>query len=88
MNLGWEQVHARFPNLCEVLITGYPSPRENEAGHDLTYQAEVGLVAPPNLPRTLAADMTGALQANIKCLELLFNKLKAGVAGYAEVSLQ
>jgi hypothetical protein len=29
-------------------------------GHDLTYQASVGLVAPPAMPLTLLADMAGA----------------------------
>jgi crotonobetainyl-CoA:carnitine CoA-transferase CaiB-like acyl-CoA transferase len=44
-----------------VAIQGSADPaRANEAGHDLTYQAENGLLAPGHLPRTLVADMAGA----------------------------
>ena len=47
LGLDWQGVHARYPHLSQVAITGYPAPHENRAGHDLTYQAAAGLVAPP-----------------------------------------
>jgi len=45
----------RFPRLCHVAITGHAPPRDDVAGHDLTYLAEHGLVSPPALPATLFA---------------------------------
>src|SRR5688572_1051684 len=43
LGLGWPALHARYPRLCHVAIVGYQAPRQNVAGHDLTYQAETGL---------------------------------------------
>ena len=34
LGLGWQALHERYPKLCVVAITGFPAPRENEAGHD------------------------------------------------------
>ena len=70
-----------------VAITGFPAPRENEAGHDLTYQASLGLVNPPYMPRTLMADMAGAEQAASAALALLLARERCGDAGYEEVPL-
>lgn len=63
LGLGWDALHARYPRLQQVAIVGAPSPRAEEAGHDLTYQAASGLVTGLTLPPTLCADMGGALQA-------------------------
>ena len=71
LGLSWTSVHDRFPRLCQVAIVGYPTPRQDEAGHDLTYQADAGLVAPPAMPRTLVADLSGAQRAVIAALGLL-----------------
>lgn len=87
LGLGWLELHSRFPRLCQVAITGYPAPRENEPGHDLTYQAALGLLKPPHLPRTLLADMAGAEQTVSAALMLLLNRERQQGAGYAEVSL-
>ncbi len=87
LGLGWPELHSRFPRLCQVAITGYPGPRENEPGHDLTYQAALGLLTPPHLPRTLLADMAGAEQTVSAALMLLLNRERQQMAGYAEVSL-
>src|SRR5207247_4620415 len=46
---------ARFPRLCHVAITGHAAPDDEVPGHDLTYLATHGLVAPPALPATLYA---------------------------------
>ncbi len=56
LGLGWDAIHARHPRLSVVAIVGYPAPRQDVAGHDLTYQAEQGLVSPPAMPRTLISD--------------------------------
>jgi alpha-methylacyl-CoA racemase len=87
LGLGWEALHSSFPKLCQVAIIGFPAPRENEAGHDLTYQASLGLVSPPNLPRTLLADMAGAERTVSEALALLIARERGGEAGYAEVPL-
>ena len=87
LGLGWELLHHTHPRLCQVAITGFPPPRENEAGHDLTYQASLGLVSPPQMPRTLIADMAGAAQAVNASLALLLYRERNNVAGYAEVPL-
>ena len=87
LGLSWEAVHARHPRLCQVAIVGYPAPRQDDAGHDLTYQSEAGLVTPPALPSTLIADLSGAQQAVITSLALLFARERTGTAAYAEVVL-
>ncbi len=87
LGLGWDELHNRYPRLCQVAITGYPSPRENEAGHDLTYQASLGLINPPHMPRTLLADMAGAEQTFSAALALLLARERGHDPGYAEVPL-
>ena len=71
------------PNVCHVAIVGYPAPDQEVAGHDLTYVAARGLLDPPELPRSLIADLGGAERAVSAALALLL----AGKGGYAEVSL-
>ncbi|MDD2852358.1 MAG: CoA transferase [Desulfuromonadaceae bacterium] len=87
LGLDWSSLHGRFPRLCQVAIVGYPAPRENEAGHDLTYQASLGLLTPPHMPRTLLADMAGAEMTVSSALALLLSRERGGDAGYAEVAL-
>jgi crotonobetainyl-CoA:carnitine CoA-transferase CaiB-like acyl-CoA transferase len=87
LELDWATLHRRFPRLCQVAIVGYPAPRENEAGHDLTYQACLGLLSPPSLPRTLLADMAGAELAVSSALALLLSRERGGDGAYAEVAL-
>ena len=56
--LDYETLHARLPTLRVLRIFG--SLREPEhAGHDLTYQAQAGLLG-DTMPRTLAADVMGS----------------------------
>lgn len=87
LGLDWASLQRNFPRLCQVAIVGYPAPRENEAGHDLTYQASLGLLTPPHMPRTLLADMAGAEMATSAALALLLGRERGGAAGYAEVAL-
>ncbi len=87
LGLDWAALHEKFPRLCQVAIVGYPAPRENEAGHDLTYQASLGLLTPPYMPRTLLADMAGAEMTVSSALALLLQRERSGKAGYAEVAL-
>lgn len=87
LGLGWSTLHQKYPRLCQVAIVGYPAPRENEAGHDLTYQAALGLLTPPHMPRTLLADMAGAEQTAGAALALLLGRERGLEGGYAEVAL-
>jgi alpha-methylacyl-CoA racemase len=87
LGLDWNALHRKYPRLCQVAIIGYPAPRENEAGHDLTYQASLGLLTPPHMPRTLLADMAGAEMTVSSALALLLARERNGDAGYAEVTL-
>jgi crotonobetainyl-CoA:carnitine CoA-transferase CaiB-like acyl-CoA transferase len=87
LGLDWPALHKECPRLCQVAIVGYPAPRQDEAGHDLTYQAALGLLQPPHLPRTLLADMAGAEQTVSAALSLLLQRELGAGAGYAEVAL-
>jgi alpha-methylacyl-CoA racemase len=87
LGLAWPDVHAAHPRLCHLAIVGYPAPRQDVAGHDLTYQTDAGLVTPPAMPRTLIADLAGAQRATIAALDLLLARERQGEAGYAEVAL-
>ena len=87
LGLGWEYLHAHYPRLCHVAIVGYAAPRHDEAGHDLTYQSDAGLVAPPALPPTLIADLSGAQQGVIAALGLLMARERTREAGRVEVAL-
>jgi crotonobetainyl-CoA:carnitine CoA-transferase CaiB-like acyl-CoA transferase len=82
-----EAVAERFPRLVHVAIVGFPAPRQNVAGHDLTYQAALGLVDPPRLPRVLVADLAGAEQAVVALLALLLARERGRPERYSEVAL-
>ena len=89
LGLGWAALQALFPQLSQVAIVGAPGERANEAGHDLTYLAERGLVAGLDLPATLYADMGGSLMVSEAILQaVLAQKLRPGAPGvYQEVAL-
>jgi alpha-methylacyl-CoA racemase len=87
LGLGWERLHSRFPRLCQVAIFGHPPPDENQPGHDLTYQASLGLVDPPHLPRALLADLGGAEEAVTSAIALILARERGHGAQIASVSL-
>ncbi|HEY5976191.1 MAG TPA: CaiB/BaiF CoA-transferase family protein [Geobacteraceae bacterium] len=87
LGLDPETLRQRFPRLCQVSIVGYPAPRDNEAGHDLTYQASMGLLDPPQMPRTLLSDMAGAERTVSTALALLFSRERSGLGGHDIVPL-
>jgi crotonobetainyl-CoA:carnitine CoA-transferase CaiB-like acyl-CoA transferase len=78
MNLDWPRLHEQFPRLCQVAIIGYAPPNEELTGHDLTYQASVGLLSPPTMPLTLLADMAGAQTAVSHALAVLAERQRTG----------
>ena len=75
-------LRSRWPGVRWLNIVG--DTRDPEApGHDLTYQATVGLIG-RDMPRTLVADLLGAQQAVIAGLLLLKN----GAPAAAQVGLR
>ena len=70
-----------------MAVVGFPPPDEDHAGHDLTYQAVNGLVRPPDMPRTLIADLAGAERATSEALALLYAREKTGRGGRRLVAL-
>ncbi|MDX1623327.1 MAG: CoA transferase [Gemmatimonadota bacterium] len=87
LGLGWGDLRERFPGLSRVAIVGHPSPREGIPTHDLTAQAEAGLVDPPDLPRSLVADLASARRAVALCLELLLRRERGQAAAAREVAM-
>ena len=71
LGLGWRELHRRYPSLCVVSIVGAPGARAEEAGHDLTYQADSGLLKGLDMPASLYADMGGSLFATEAVLQAL-----------------
>lgn len=87
LSLSWAEVHERHPRLCQVAIVGFSAPGDNIAGHDLTYQAAAGLIAPPQLPRTLLADLASAERAVSTAVALLLARERGQGGGYLQVAL-
>lgn len=87
LGLDWENLHARHPKLCFVGIIGYAAPFEERTGHDLTYQGDLGLLRPPQMPPTLFIDLAGAERTVSMALALLNRAARRGQAGCTWVSL-
>jgi alpha-methylacyl-CoA racemase len=87
LGLDWESLHARHPNLCFAGIIGYPPPREEQSGHDLTYLADTGLLSPPALPLSSYVDLAGAERCVSLALALLVNFARTGQVACGFVSL-
>jgi alpha-methylacyl-CoA racemase len=87
LGLDWESLHASHPKLCFVGIVGYSAPYQERTGHDLTYQSDLGLLRPPQMPPTLFIDLAGAERAVSMSLALLNRAGRRGDAGCAWVSL-
>ncbi|MES2510929.1 MAG: CoA transferase [Pseudomonadota bacterium] len=87
LGLGWKALHKQYPRLGMIAIVGAPGTRAEEAGHDLTYQAEYDLVTGLTLPPTLYADMGGALMASEAVLQAVMQQRLNGKGIYLEVAL-
>ncbi len=88
LGLEWTDLHARHPKAVHVAIVGELPPDAERAGHDLTYLAQLGLLEPPALPRTLLADLAGAERAVSATLALLLKRARGGGISRAYVSLR
>lgn len=87
LGLSWPALHAQYPQLSMVAIVGAPGERADEPGHDLTYQADAGLVTGLDLPATLFADMGGALMASEAVLKSVLLSKRRGQGVFFEVAL-
>ena len=87
LGLGWAAVHARHPRLSQVAIVGHRAPRDDVPGHDLTYQADLGLLTPPVPPLVPLADLSGAERAVSAGLAALVRRAATGEASYVQVPL-
>jgi alpha-methylacyl-CoA racemase len=75
------------PDLCWVEIVGDTEAPESP-GHDLTYQLEAGLLAPPMMPRTLIADLAGASQTVRAALAMLLGRARGSPARHRQIGLR
>ena len=87
LGLGWKALHKQYPALSLIEVVGAPGPQAEIPGHDLTYQAEVGLVNGMDLPPTLFADMGGALMASEATLKAVIGLKTHGQGCHLEVAL-
>ena len=87
LDLDWESLHVRYPRLCFVGMIGYLPPEEERTGHDLTYQADLGLLRPPEMPLSLFVDLSAAEHAVSTALALLNKFARKGEADCTWVSL-
>lgn len=87
LGLAWDDLHTRYPRLCQVAVVGYPGTGVDRPGHDLTYQAEAGTLDPPHLPTLPVADLLGAERVVGDAVALLYRAARAGDGGYREVPL-
>lgn len=86
LGLDRESVRARHPRLCTISIVGHASPHAELPGHDLTYQAEAGLVA-STMPLSLFADVAAGIEATAAAMALLVRRGRTNDGGWREVSL-
>lgn len=87
MGLDFATVHARHPQVCQVDIVGYPGELADVPGHDLTYQADAGLLVDGHMPRTTIIDLAGAERAVAEATTALVARARLGVGVRREVAL-
>ena len=87
LGMDFASVHAQFPQVCQVDIVGYPGAQADIAGHDLTYQADAGLIDGGNMPRTTVIDLAGAERAVAEAMAALVARGRLGEGVRREVAL-
>jgi len=88
LGLSWSDLTARHERLSQVAIVGQAGDLAERPGHDLTYQAESGLLSGPHMPRSLLADLGGAERAVTAVLAAVLDLHLHGQVSYAEVALE
>ena len=87
LGLATATMRTRFPRLCVVSIVGAAGKDADRPGHDLTYQAAAGLVAPPAMPTSLFADIATGEAAVSAALALVVQRARTGHGGDVEVGM-
>jgi len=87
MGIGWDFLHSTYPNLCMISIVGFLPPNDDIPGHDLTYMAMANLLNPPEMPRSLYADILGAERVVQAVFSLLLHRQVYGIANLELVPL-
>lgn len=87
IGLGWSTLHDRYPRLSHVAVVGEAAPNDSRAGHDLTYQARAGLLAPPAMPRSVFADLAAGERAVSAALAAIVERDRTGSGVRAEVAI-
>lgn len=88
LGLGWQALHTQYSQLNMVRIFGSTDPAEvDHAGHDLTYQAQAGLVEHGQMPPSLFADMSGALMASEAVLQAVLLRTRSGAGHCLDIGL-
>ncbi len=87
LGLDWPTVSGRHPRVSQVAIVGYPGSDAERPGHDLTYQADSGLLTGDAMPRAQFADLAGAERAVTQTLASVIAQRLHGQRTYSEVSL-
>ncbi|MDR3015507.1 MAG: CoA transferase [Delftia acidovorans] len=87
LGLDWASLQQRHPQLSLVRIVGSAGALADVPGHDLTYQAEAGLVQGGAMPPSLFADMAGALMASEAVLKAWLLRQRSGHGSLQETGL-
>ena len=87
LGLGWDALQQRYPRLSLVRVVGSEGALADVPGHDLTYQAEAGLVHSTALPPSLFADMAGALMTSEAVLQAVLVSSRSGRGIFREIGL-
>jgi alpha-methylacyl-CoA racemase len=85
-----EELRERFPRLvvCSISGWGQGGPYVRRAGHDLTYQALAGTLAPTAaMPAVQIADLTGAWSAVSSILAALLERERTGRGRHIDAAL-
>lgn len=87
LGLDWQALRQQYPHLSMVRVVGSAGALADLPGHDLTYQAEAGLVQRGAMPPSLFADMAGALMASEAVLQAWLLRQRSGQGCLQEVGL-
>lgn len=97
LGIGYEAVRAINPGIvyCSISAFGQSGPLSQKPAHDLSIQAESGLVSVnlgadgmPAMPGIPAADMAGSLMALAAILMALLRRATTGCGDYIDLSMQ
>jgi alpha-methylacyl-CoA racemase len=87
LKLDQASLRANFPRLSHIALSGEAPPYDDRPGHDLTYQARAGTVAPPAMPRALIGDMAASERIVTAALAALLRRERSGETTHAQVSI-